>query len=103
MEARHSTASRRRFALEFGAAVKALRTMEARAAAAPPKAKPPPNARLLETTNQKSYRLDLVEGVPRAFRCETKHRNMKHALSDYQEALFLEWNIHGKDGHKAVK
>ena len=107
----HSSPSRQKFILEFGRSAVDNSTLFSPAMAALPDKSPlvnqsPPAramarpARLagpqIETTQQFCFRPPWDEHTPASFKPETKHRNRKGAGHDYTEALFLEWNIHGK-------
>ena len=111
----HSSPSRQKFILEFGRSAVDNSTIFSQPTvampAAPLSAKMSPMksphargmarpARLvgpqIETTQQFCFRPPWDEHTPASFKPETKHRNRKGAGHDYTEALFLEWNIHGK-------
>jgi len=95
--AHHSSPMRKKFLYEFGAA--ALGEVPSPVAnslhapiAVPDKFK----GRTFETTNQYGFRAYGDELKLPSFCPEVKHRVMKSPTHDYTEAMFREWNIHGK-------
>lgn len=95
-EARHDTDARRKFAEEFGAAVKMIRLLdERRAGWDQQKAKsqiPSP----YKTSVQQHFvsHADALK-IPH-FQPETQHRNGKTDEYEFNEALFRQWNTYGK-------
>ena len=100
---RHSSPMREKFVYEFG------RNCAGPASwmPVPPvmKEQPPsPSLRTIdpsqrfESTNQSHY-MPYTEAlkIP-SFRPEVKHRNLKTESHEHTEAMFKEWNVHGKGG-----
>ena len=99
----HSSPSREKFLFEFKAGqvpesmIPSRRGKRAEPSAIRKDTAPAWNDnRKLETSSQFSYRAGFGPSLPRQFCPETKHRFMKQPEHDYQEQLFLLYNIHGK-------
>ena len=95
----HSSPSKKKFMLEFSQPVASTPTdgpAPSRLAPSVKRSLPPydPSHRPLETTGQRAFQS--YGQLPGCFLPETKHRNRKAPTHEYQEQMFLLWNVHGK-------
>ncbi len=95
---RHSSPMRNKFLYEFGSEATGI-APTAKTKPISLVASPVPDkfaGQVFETTNQYRFRPYGEDMQIPAFRPEVKHRVMKAPTHDYTEAMFREWNVHGK-------
>ena len=91
MASSHSTQARTQFLLEFGAAVRAIRKMEAQQQMHKVPLQRMQSLQGLETTTHREFQREFV--LPSYFDVEVTHRMKRDPTTDFNEAQFRQRNI----------